>query len=180
MEVVNIHDEGLLFEPIHRILFHIKEDVLAALKDYFGDRIRFLPWQDRRMSRPDSPENEGQIVWLETAQEHLGILFSGLQDGLAVAALQSFLDDFLGRGAAEGIDYVHGEEIVARLGIQPGNAGFFLPPMGKNCLFQAIIRDGMLPRKAFSMGEAREKRYYLECRQISTSDALVSRKQPVR
>jgi len=175
VEVVNIHDEGLLFEPIHRILFHIKEDVVTALQDYFGDRICFLPWQDRRQSRLDSLENAGQIVWLETADEHLGILFSGLKDGLALAALQSFLDDFLRSGAAGGIDYVHGEEIVSRLGTQPGNAGFFLPPMGKDSLFPAIIRNGVLPRKAFSMGEAREKRYYLECRQISAKDALGSR-----
>ena len=170
VEVVNIHDEGLLFEPIHRILFNIKEDVVTALKDYFGDRVCFLPWQDRRRSGPDSIEDAGQVVWLESAALQIGILFTGLQNGLAVSALQPFLDDFLRRGSAESIDYVHGEEIVARLGTQNGNAGFYLPPLGKNSFFQTIIRDGVLPRKAFSMGEAREKRYYLECRQISTGD----------
>ena len=170
VEVVNIHDQGLFFEPIHRIMFNMKEDVITALKDYFGETICFLPWQDLSGGLLDSFEHTGQIVQLVTANEHLGILFTGKQEALAAAALQGFLDDFLERGAAERFDYVHGEEVVARLGTQPGNAGFYLPPMQKNSLFQAIIRDGALPRKAFSMGEAREKRYYLECRQISTGE----------
>jgi hypothetical protein len=69
-------------------------------------------------------------------------------------------------GGAEKIDYVHGEEIVTSLGIQPGNAGFLLPAMDKSDLFKTVIVDGALPRKTFSMGEAREKRFYMECRRI--------------
>ena len=53
------------------------------------------------------------------------------------------------------------------LGRQPGNAGFFLPGMQKSDLFKTVILDGVLPRKTFSMGEAREKRYYMECRKIT-------------
>ncbi|HOB20681.1 MAG TPA: DUF1015 domain-containing protein, partial [Candidatus Atribacteria bacterium] len=50
---------------------------------------------------------------------------------------------------------------------KPGNLGFLLPAMEKRELFRTVILDGILPRKTFSMGEADEKRFYLECRKIS-------------
>ncbi len=81
--------------------------------------------------------------------------------------MQAFLDEFLKQGSAEKIDYVHGEEVVRSLGVQPGNAGFYLPAMQKSDLFKTVILDGVLPRKTFSMGEAKEKRFYMECRRIA-------------
>ena len=79
----------------------------------------------------------------------------------------NFLDAFLKDGGAEKIDYVHGEDVVERLALQPGNAGFYLAGMQKSELFKTVILDGALPRKTFSMGEAREKRFYLDARKIS-------------
>ena len=64
------------------------------------------------------------------------------------------------------IDYIHGEDVVTKLGSQDGNIGFYLPSMNKTDLFKTVILDGALPRKTFSMGEAEEKRFYLECRKI--------------
>jgi len=52
------------------------------------------------------------------------------------------------------------------LGAQPGNIGFYLPTMDKSDLFKTVILDGVLPRKTFSMGEAHEKRFYMESRKI--------------
>ena len=49
---------------------------------------------------------------------------------------------------------------------QPDSIGFLLPGMGKDQLFPTVIFAGALPRKTFSMGEARDKRYYLEARRI--------------
>jgi hypothetical protein len=86
---------------------------------------------------------------------------------LPVGTLQAFLDAFMKDGGAEKIDYVHGEEVVCRLGAQPGNAGFYVPGMSKSDLFKTVILDGALPRKTFSMGEAKEKRFYMEARKIS-------------
>jgi len=86
---------------------------------------------------------------------------------LPVGTLQACLDPFLNEGGAQKIDYVHGEEIVCRLGAQPGNAGFYVPGMDKSELFKTVILDGALPRKTFSMGEAHEKRFYMECRKIA-------------
>ena len=67
---------------------------------------------------------------------------------------------------AEKIDYVHGGDVTVRLGSQPGNAGVYLPGMAKGDLFKTVILDGALPRKTFSMGEAADKRFYMEARQI--------------
>jgi len=83
-----------------------------------------------------------------------------------VGTLQAFLDGFMQQGGAEKIDYVHGEEVVFNLGQAPGNTAFYLPGMKKSDLFKTVILDGALPRKTFSMGEAHEKRFYMECRAI--------------
>ena len=85
---------------------------------------------------------------------------------LPVGTLQAFLDVLLKEGGAEKIDYVHGRDVVCSLGALPGNAGFYVPGMNKSDLFKTVILDGALPRKTFSMGEAREKRFYMEARKI--------------
>ena len=56
---------------------------------------------------------------------------------------------------------------MTRLGSQKSNIGFYLPSISKHDLFRTIVRDGALPRKTFSMGEADEKRFYLEARRIT-------------
>ncbi len=64
------------------------------------------------------------------------------------------------------IDYLHGTDVVDFLGRQPGNLGFALPGISKSDFFKTVVLDGALPRKTFSMGEAIEKRFYMECRKI--------------
>ena len=56
--------------------------------------------------------------------------------------------------------------MVRSLTQSPKTIGFLLPAMEKNKLFPTVIRDGVLPRKTFSMGEAQDKRFYLEARKI--------------
>ncbi len=85
---------------------------------------------------------------------------------LDVGTLQSFLDNYLKENSGAELDYVHGESIVSELGGKDGNMGFLLSPMDKNDLFKTVIVDGTLPRKTFSMGEADEKRFYMECRNL--------------
>ena len=84
---------------------------------------------------------------------------------LAVGALQSFLDDYLMDNPGR-VDYIHGEEVAREFAARPGNIAFLLPPMAKEELFPSVIHDGVLPRKTFSMGEAHDKRFYLEARRI--------------
>ena len=84
---------------------------------------------------------------------------------LAVGILQAFLDDYLSQNAGE-IDYIHDDDALVELAQKPNAIGFLLPSMEKSQLFRGVIADGVLPRKTFSMGHAREKRYYLEGRKI--------------
>ena len=85
---------------------------------------------------------------------------------LTVGTLQAFLDEYLPTIDGSRVDYIHGESVVRSLSQQAGNAGFLLPAMGKDELFATVIHDGVLPRKTFSMGEAQDKRFYLEARRL--------------
>ena len=93
-----------------------------------------------------------------------GILSLAVKDKHAL--FQAYMP-FVKNGGAEKIDYVHGEDVVERLSLQSGNVGFYLAGMHKNELFKTVILDGALPRKTFSMGEAKEKRFYMEARKIT-------------
>ncbi|MEZ5584057.1 MAG: hypothetical protein R3F37_16140 [Candidatus Competibacteraceae bacterium] len=102
-----------------------------------------------------------------TSGDHHGVLIiEQPRLTLPVASLQAFLDQYLENQPDARIDYIHGEDILEQLGAQPGNIGFYLPALAKEDFFRTVIRDGALPRKTFSMGEADEKRFYLECRRI--------------
>ena len=48
VEIENIHDEGLEFEPIHRVLFGVTGDFVAALEAFYADRCHFVPCATRR------------------------------------------------------------------------------------------------------------------------------------
>jgi hypothetical protein len=169
VEIENVHDEGLAFEPIHRVLFNLKADILKAMEAYFGSDFSFAPASDisRMMSEVEDHCGSKQVFGLISGSLCGVVEIQNPTSNLAVGTLQAFLDAFLKDGCADKIDYVHGEEVVSRLGSQEGHAGFYLPCMDKNDLFKTVILDGALPRKTFSMGEAREKRYYMESRKIA-------------
>ena len=91
---------------------------------------------------------------------------SNPKNNLPVGTLQALLDDLLSVNAGARIDYIHGTDVLDKLAQQPGTKGFYLPALAKDEFFKTVIKDGALPRKTFSMGEAREKRFYMECRKI--------------
>ena len=169
VEIENVHDDGLNFEPIHRVLFDVKEDVQAAMRRHFGGEVSFQPCSDRaEMIRQVSLQSGAQqTAGIITAAGCGSVIFSRPTSNLPVGTLQPFLDSWLKQGQASKIDYIHGDDIVYKLGSQPGNLAFYLPAMPKKDLFKTVILDGVLPRKTFSMGEAREKRFYMEARRIN-------------
>ncbi len=152
VEVVNLYDDALEFEPIHRVLFDIDpEDVLAELAAAY----------------PGTHEGEGEGHTIRYAWEKKeGVLtIPEPKAQLEVGTLQSFLDDYLKQKGGR-IDYVHGDDVTIELGKKPGCLGLLLPAMDKTDLFRSIAADGPLPRKTFSMGHAEDKRYYIEARKI--------------
>ena len=180
VEIENVHDEGLEFEPIHRVLFGLKKDLFAELEKSFGANLTYKPVSGAdemvkavdsaqgQKGRPGAPATQAiGLVGAGRSAEFGVIEVANPSSNLPVGTIQSFLDLFLKEGGAEKIDYVHGEDVTVKLGSQPGNAGFYLPGLSKSELFKTVILDGALPRKTFSMGEAREKRFYMEARKIS-------------
>jgi hypothetical protein len=172
VEIENVHDEGLEFEPIHRVLFGLKKDLFAELEKTFGANLTYksVPSAEEMVRVVDGAQGEKQVIGLVGGgrSAEFGVIeIANPSSNLPVGTLQAFLDVFLKEGGAEKIDYVHGEDVTVKLGSQPGNAGFYLPGMSKSDLFKTVILDGALPRKTFSMGEAREKRFYMEARKIS-------------
>lgn len=169
VELENVHDQGLQFEPIHRVLFDVKADIHSALGGVFGETYHYSRSAsiEEMVETVAAQESPGQTVGFISAEGFGLSHFTKPSLNLPVGTVQAFLDDFLKDGKATKIDYVHGQDVVTKLGMQPGNLGIYLPAMSKTDLFKTVILDGALPRKTFSMGEAKEKRFYVECRQIA-------------
>ncbi|MBL8090277.1 MAG: DUF1015 domain-containing protein [Anaerolineales bacterium] len=170
VEIENVHDEALEFEPIHRILFNVNKDLLVELKNYFGENFVYSAVSSfEEMTRSvDSAEGQKQVVGLVRGANQFGVIeIANPTSNLAVGTIQSFLDSFMKNTGAEKIDYVHGEDVLKKIASQNEHVGFYLAGMHKSDLFKTVIVDGVLPRKAFSMGEAKEKRFYMEARKIS-------------
>ncbi|MBR5094019.1 MAG: DUF1015 domain-containing protein [Oscillospiraceae bacterium] len=148
VELENIHDEAQVFEPIHRVVVDTDpEAMLLALQDWCAPGGYPVKWY--------SGDKSGTVT-LDPARSEL-----------PVGVLQAFLDKYLKEEAHPGeIDYIHDDDALIALARQEGAIGFLLPAMEKSSLFRGVIRDGALPRKTFSMGHSREKRYYLEGRKI--------------
>ncbi len=167
VELVNVHDEGLLFEPIHRVLFGVdKAPLWRAIEGYFAARgaiARRRPVPARTAARVG--DDGEQIIPLVDDAGFAELSIARAPHTLAVGSLQGFLDEYL-REHPGTIDYIHGDDTVEKLACASGAVGFFLPTIAKHDLFKTVLRDGPLPRKAFSMGEAHEKRFYMEARKI--------------
>ncbi len=169
VEIENVHDSGLAFEPIHRVLFDLQRNIFADMRAFYGNRYAYRPAANEAEMRIRVTQGaSGQHVIGVITPEGFGTLeITEPSSNLPVGTLQAFLDDFVKNGGAVKIDYVHGDDTVVRLGKQPGHIGFFLPGMDKSDLFKTVILDGALPRKTFSMGHAHEKRFYMEARRIA-------------
>ena len=153
VEIVNIHDAGLDFEPIHRVVFEKdRDELLSEALEFFKDNKASVGSE-----KISSAQN---IVFVSDKSEDKVLRIEEAPHTLAVGSIQMFLDKI----GAE-VDYIHGEDSVRSL--SKGNVtGILLPEVRKDSFFETIAREGVFPRKTFSMGEAFEKRFYLEAKMI--------------
>ena len=151
VEIVNIHDASLEFEPIYRLLSGVDpQSVINGFIAFSGGEYGGTDAQSftcvygggsRRVSvRPSAK--------------------------LAVGTLQNFLDKYIKENPGAETDYIHGEQSLRSLAAREKTVGFIFEGMKKSELFDAVKQDGALPRKTFSMGGADDKRFYLECRKL--------------
>ena len=150
VEIVNIHDASIEFEPIYRVMFNIDAD------DFIN---KFM--QAHTVSNGDSTHDYECVT--KNGSEHITVKAT---TKLPVGTLQVFIDDYLKENPQVKIDYIHGEDVVYDLCKEDNTLGFIFEGMGKDDLFPAVKSDGSLPRKTFSMGHAHDKRYYIEARKI--------------
>lgn len=153
VEVVNLHSPALVFEPIHRVLFGVKPEQL--LEFFKAD-----------LERTGIGYKDGDDIVFVRGDQESSLSLSNAGGRLPVDVLQVFLDRYISEHSEVVIDYVHGEGDLRELSAKAGSCGILLKSIDKNTLFPAIAAGGVLPRKTFSMGEAYEKRYYMECRRI--------------
>ena len=171
VELVNLHEQALIFEPIHRLLFDLApgRNLIGDMERYYRGRFRYAECQspEEVLAMVDRQKGSPHRIGLVTSAGFGAIEVFEPDSNLPIGTLQNFLDTFMGEKGAREIDYVHGTEPVVRLGTGSGCAGFYLPAMDKSELFKTVILDGALPRKTFSMGEASEKRFYMEARKLA-------------
>ncbi len=148
-EVGNIHSSALDFEPIYRVMFSVEpENVVKEMELYF------------KTEKPNA-----KITY--TYREKEGSIDVYIPEGkLTTGIIQEFIDEYLRSNRNAKVDYIHGEEHVKELSSDENAIGFIYDGISKDTLFSSVKSAGALPRKTFSMGESRDKRYYLECRKI--------------
>ncbi len=173
VELENVHDAGIIFEPIHRVLFHLDADkALEYLQSKLSadnggcELMTFGARAQAEQAAKQAAQDDAHVLPFVTPSAFGFLKVTAPAAQLAVGTLQNALDAMLKDMPGVVIDYIHGEDVVYELGAQAQNMGFLLPPMPKGQLFPTVVFDGALPRKTFSMGEANEKRFYLECKKI--------------
>lgn len=146
VEIINIYDQGLHFEGIHRVLFNVSNSFLTDL-----------------FHNVDKEEE----TWVYTKENGKTPFFIPKSTALAYEQIQTFIDKYITQHPEVAIDYIHGDlELTQVCDEHKNSIGIRMPALAKEDLFPFIKMGKILPRKSFSMGEATSKRYYLESRYI--------------
>ena len=164
VELENIFDPGLVFEPIHRVLFNVPEEVFLEELKKNAEKVEFETVECRKCIAKRNADQNVQGFGYCTADKHVYVRLTNPKSNISAGTLQRVIDSLIEKGYS--VDYIHGDDVTDKLGSEKGNIGLFMPAVSKETFFETIIKDGALPRKTFSMGEANEKRYYMESRVI--------------
>ena len=144
VEVDNIHEEDMNFEPIHRVVMGMGDD--------------FIPNLEKTL------KGEGEVELIFRGEHRF--ISVAKEPALAIKELQEFIDDYIKNHDDVSQDYVHGTEHSVSVAEKEDGICILFPSLSKDTLFRYISENGTLCRKSFSMGEAEEKRYYLEAKLI--------------
>lgn len=144
VELVNLHDESLVFEPIHRLLIGAKEDFIDGMLNKF--------------------EGEARVHISYHGSNYVVPVSINPSD--AIKDIQDYIDEYMKNHCEVVEDYIHGDENLANLVERFDAVGIYMPTISKDGFFDYVVRRGVLPRKSFSMGEANDKRYYLEAKSL--------------
>lgn len=152
VELVNIYDEGLDFEPIHRIMINADIDQFYEFAQQYVEA--------------DNVQTEQVILQSGAKTRYLSV---ALTDGMVINNLQIILDEYLAKyhpNEPELLEYIHGESELRRLAQNPSNVGILVPAFARDLLFSYVNKNGPTQRKTFSIGQAADKRYYVEVRKV--------------
>ena len=155
-EVENIHDEALRFEPIHRLITGTTPEELYDCWERYAE-VRGMGLAE---------EGEGHTFQMAIRKDEYPVVVKNPEGAIPCETIQLFLDDFLQNHPKVKIDFIHGDQSLRKLAQQKDAVGFLLPQIDKHSFFESVKLLGVLPRKTFSMGEADEKRFYMECKKI--------------
>ncbi len=172
VEINNVHDTGINFEPIHRVLFNVNHEHLSnEMAKYFREiwsDVEITHYNSKEELKENLKESTDNVHYCRWANEdgYAIIAIKNPRLNLEVWNIQAFLDQYIKENPDVTIDYVHGEDVTEQLWRKKWNQCFLFPIMDKSDFFKTVVVDWALPRKTFSMWEAEEKRFYLEARKI--------------
>ena len=147
VELVNIHDPGVSFEPIHRVVFQ------TDTKHWFSAAAE-------RLCDPN-----GRPLAFLCGTESRTIPVKGNAIGEVIEHAEQFCKWYCAQYGGT-LDYIHGDDETRYLSQPDGCCGILFPKMKKAELFHSVAQTGPFPKKSFSIGLGTDKRYYLECRKI--------------
>lgn len=144
VEVENIYDDAMQFDAIHRVVYNAGADFIPGLKETIkGDLKTKIIIGDKE---EDLYVNNNAIV--------------------AVKEVQEYIDDYIDKHNDVSLDYIHGIYNLKEICKNKNGIGIILPILDKKDFFDYVKKYKIMPRKSFSIGQANEKRYYIEVRKI--------------
>lgn len=175
VELINLHDTALTFEPIHRVLFNVNP---TQCVQYVVDKLNStgassrLVFSKRRIAMQQSDSAADENIFFTSKDSGGRIEITAPNHPLAVGMLQPILEQFARENPSSRLEYVHGTAELEELAKGYDTLGFFMPALKKEDFFDTLAECGVLPKKTFSLGEADEKRFYLECRLLAQVEVV--------
>ncbi|MDL2289377.1 DUF1015 domain-containing protein [Clostridia bacterium OttesenSCG-928-F22] len=161
VELVNLHSDGLVFHPIHRVVFDYPDTMEYLLAHMQGATVTY--YETQQLAQQALSDTSGVHAVIINAYGKWGVFSMQPTHNIPYGTLQPVLEQ-MARETGAVVDYIHGDDSLEEL--SKNGIGFFMPSMEKGTLFTTVEQYGALPKKTFSMGLAQDKRYYLECKRI--------------